>query len=136
MDDLKSIVEYHEQALRSIEDQLGRLVENLDRHERRTAEEMATLRRLQQRNDQCLARAFRLGVVAVRRERVRRQEEDRRLEERQAAMESRQAADRAAWEERQPAAPPGKKEWNGSNAISIASWKGSRAETAATAPQA
>ena len=103
MDDLKSIVEYHEQALRSIEDQLGRLVENLDRHERRTAEETATLRRLQQRNDQFLARAFRLGVVAVRRERVRRQKEDRRLEERQAAMESRQAADRAAWEERQTA---------------------------------
>ena len=100
MDDLKSIVEYHEPALRSIEDQLGRLVENLDRHERRTAEETATLRRLQQGNDQFLARAFRLGVVAVRRERVRRQEEDRRLEARQAAMESRQAADRAAWEER------------------------------------
>ena len=103
MDDLKSIVEYHEQALRSIEDQLGRLVENLDRHERRTAEEMATLQRLQQRNDQFLARAFRLGVVAIRRERVRRREEDRRLEERQAAMEERQAADRAAMEERQAA---------------------------------
>ena len=48
MDDLKSIVEYHEQALRWIEDQLGRLVENLDRRERKTEEEMATLRRLQQ----------------------------------------------------------------------------------------
>ena len=40
-----------------------------------------------------MARAFRLGVVAFRRERVRRQQEDRRLAERQ-------ATDRAAWEER------------------------------------
>ena len=61
---------------------------------------MATLRRLQQRNDQFLARAFRLGVVAIRRERGRRREEDRRLAERQAAMEERQAAGRSAWEER------------------------------------
>ena len=82
MDDLKSIVEYHEQALRSIEDQLGRVVENLDKIDRKVV-----------RNEQFLARAFRLGVVAVRRERVRRLEEDRRLAERQ-------AADRAAWEER------------------------------------
>ena len=35
MDDLKSIVEYHEQALRSIEDQLGRVVENLDKLDRK-----------------------------------------------------------------------------------------------------
>ena len=45
---------------------------------------MEALRRLQQRNEKFLARAFRLGVVAVRRERVRRLEEDRRLAERQA----------------------------------------------------
>ena len=93
MDDLKSIVEYHEQALRSIEDHLGRVVENLDKLDRKVA-----------RNEQFLARAFRLGVVAFRRERVRRQEEDRRLAERQAtdraAWEERQANDRAAWEER------------------------------------
>ena len=82
MDDLKSIVEYHEQALRSIEGQLGRVVENLDKLDRKVA-----------RNEQFLARAFRLGVVAFRRERIRRQEEDRRLAERQ-------ATDRAAWEER------------------------------------
>ena len=82
MDDLKSIVEYHEQALRSIEDQLGRVVENHDKGERRM-----------DRNEKFLARAFRLGVVAIRRERVRRLEEDRRLAERQ-------ATDRAAWEER------------------------------------
>jgi uncharacterized protein YaiL (DUF2058 family) len=93
MDDLKSIVEYHEQALRSIEDQLGRLVENQDRHRREAREEMATLRRLQDKNDRFLARAFRLGVVAVRRERVRRLEDDKRLE-------AKQATDRAAWEER------------------------------------
>ena len=93
MDDLKSIVEYHEQALRSIEDQLGRLVENQDRHRREARGEMATLRRLQDKNDRFLARAFRLGVVAVRRERVRRLEEDKRLAEKQ-------VADRAAWEER------------------------------------
>ena len=82
MDDLKSIVEYHEQALRSIEDQLGRVVENHDKGERRM-----------DRNEKFLARAFRLGVVAIRRKRVRRLEEDRRLAERQ-------ATDRAAWEER------------------------------------
>ena len=93
MDDLKSIVEYHEQALRSIEDQLGRVVENLDKLDRKTEKQMEALRRLQQRSEQFLARAFRLGVVAVRRERVRRLEEDRRLAERQ-------ATDRAAWEER------------------------------------
>ena len=93
MDDLKSIVEYHEQALRSIEDQLGRVVENLDQ-----------LGRKMDRNEQFLARAFRLGVVAFRRERVRRQEEDRRLAERQAtdraAWQERLATDRAAWQER------------------------------------
>ena len=115
MDDLKSIVQYHEQALRSIEDQLGRLVENQDRHEREWREEMATLGRLQDKNDRFLARAFRLGVVAVRRERVRRLEEDKRLAEKQvadraaweerqtsdrAALEERQTSDRAAWEER------------------------------------
>ena len=100
MDDLKSIVEYHEQALRSIENQLGQLVESQQRTQRsldtfneESQKQMETLRRLQQRNEQFLARAFRLGVVAVRRERVRRLEEDRRLAERQ-------ATDRAAWEER------------------------------------
>ena len=94
MDDLKSIVEYHEQALRSIEDQLGRVVDNLDKLERKM-----------DRNEQFLARAFRLGVVAFRRERVRRLEEDKRLAEKQvadrAALEERQTSDRAAWEERQ-----------------------------------
>ena len=34
MDDLKSIVEYHEQALRSIENQLGQLVESQQRTQR------------------------------------------------------------------------------------------------------
>ena len=104
MDDLKSIVEYHEQALRSIEDQLGRVIENLDKLDRKTEKEMEALRRSQQRSEKFLARAFRLGVVAIRRERVRRLEEDRRLAERQAtdraACEERQATDRAAWEER------------------------------------
>ena len=100
MDDLKSIVEFHEQARRSIENQLGQLVESQQRTQRsldtfneESQKQMETLRRLQQRNEQFLARAFRLGVVAVRRERVRRLEEDRRLAERQ-------ATDRAAWEER------------------------------------
>ena len=100
MDDLKSIVEFHEQARRSIENQLGQLVESqqrtqrsLDTFKEESQKQMETLRRLQQRNEQFLARAFRLGVVAVRRERVRRLEEDRRLAERQ-------ATDRAAWEER------------------------------------
>ena len=59
---------------------------------------------MQQRNEKFLARAFRLGVVAVRWERVRRLEEDRRLAERQAtdraAWEERLATDRAAWQER------------------------------------
>ena len=111
MDDLKSIVEYHEQARRSIENQLGQLVESqqrtqrsLDTFKEESQKQMEALRRLQQRNEQFLARAFRLGVVAVRRERVRRLEEDRRLAERQAtdraAWEERQANDRAAWEER------------------------------------
>ena len=102
MDDLKSIVEFHEQARRSIENQLGQLVESqqrtqrsLDTFKEESQKQMETLRRLQQRNEQFLARAFRLGVVAVRRERVRRLEEDRRLAERQ-------ATDRAAWEERMP----------------------------------
>ena len=100
MDDLKSIVEFHEQALRSIENQLGQLVESqqrtqrsLDTFKEESQKQMESLRRLQQRNEQFLARAFRLGVVTVRRERVRRLEEDRRLAERQ-------ATDRAAWEER------------------------------------
>ena len=100
MDDLKSIVEFHEQARRSIENQLGQLVESqqrtqrsLDTFKEESEKQMESLRRLQQRNEQFLARAFRLGVVAVRRERVRRLEEDRRLAERQ-------ATDRAAWEER------------------------------------
>ena len=86
MDDLKSIAEYHEQARRKIENQLSRLAE------------------ARQKNEQFLAGAFRLGVVAFRRERVRRQEEDRRLAERlatdRAAWEERQATDRAAWQER------------------------------------
>ena len=93
MDDLKSIVEYHEQARRSIEDQLGRVVDNLDKLERKM-----------DRNEQFLARAFRLGGVAFPRERVRRKEEDKRLAERQAAdraaWEEKHATDRAAWEER------------------------------------
>ncbi len=100
MDDLKSIVEYHEQALRSIENQLGQLVESQQRTQRsfdtfkeESQKQMESLRRLQERSERFLARAFRLGVVAVRRERVRRLEEDRRLAERQ-------ATGRAAWEER------------------------------------
>ena len=100
MDDLKSIVEYHEQALRSIENQLGQLVESqqrtqrsLDTFKEESQKQMESLRRLQERSERFLARAFRLGAVAVRRERVRRLEEDRRLAERQ-------ATDRAAWEER------------------------------------
>ena len=100
MDDLKSIVEYHEQALRSIENQLGQLVESQQRTQRsidifkeESQKQMEALLRLQQRSEKFLARAFRLGVVAIRRERVRRLEEDRRLAERQ-------ATDRAAWEER------------------------------------
>lgn len=100
MDDLKSIVEFHEQALRSIENQLGQLVESQQRTQRsfdtfkeESQKQMESLRRLQERSERFLARAFRLGVVAVRRERVRRLEEDRQLAERQ-------ATDRAAWEER------------------------------------
>ncbi len=62
------------------------------------------LERKMERKEQFLARACRLGVVAFRRERVRRQEEDNRLAERQAAdraaWEEKHATDRAAWEER------------------------------------
>ena len=98
MDDLKSIVECHEQARRLIEDQLGRVVDNLDKLERKM-----------DRNEQFLARAFRLGVVAFRRERFRRQEEDNRLAERQ-------AADRAAWEEKHAA-------WEEKHATDRAAWE-------------
>ncbi len=49
MDDLKSIVEYHEQARRKIENQLSRLA------------------KARQKNEQLLAQEFSFGVSAFRR---------------------------------------------------------------------
>jgi len=107
MEDLRAIVEYHEQALRSIEDQLGRVVERLDRNaaeaekrfqeaEKRFQEAEKRLERLEhhaEHNGRMLRRAFHLGVIAYRRERERRRHEDERLEQQR-------ARDRAEWQER------------------------------------
>lgn len=104
MDDLRTIVEYHEQVLRSIENQLGHVVENLDlmrkeRDEDRVAAKQQRdedYRRAQERmahSARYLQRAFRLGVAALRRERTARQEADQKLAEQR-------EADRREWLER------------------------------------
>lgn len=104
MDDLRTIVEYHEQVLRSIENQLGQVVANLDvmrkeRDEDRVAAKQQRdqdYRLAQERmahSERYLQRAFRLGVAALRRERNARQEADQKLAEQR-------EADRREWMER------------------------------------
>jgi hypothetical protein len=118
VDDLRTIVEYHEQVLRSIENQLGQVVANLDvmrkerdedraeakqqreqamqRQERAMQRQDEDYRRAQERmvhSERYLQRAFRLGVAALRRERTARQEADQKLAEQR-------EADRREWLER------------------------------------
>jgi len=100
VDDLKTIVAYHQQVLQSIENQLGQVVENLDRFERsmegaerqREGDRREANRRMSH-TEIYLQRAFRMGVAAMRRERKARLEADQRLEEQR-------GADRREWQER------------------------------------
>lgn len=114
MDDLKSIIEYHEQVLRSLESQISQLFEG----EQETKQQMKknreqadlSMKQFNQRMDRLetfMARAFRLGVVAARRERVRRQQEERRrheedqwLGEQDRRLEKQTAESRAEWEKK------------------------------------
>ena len=118
MDDLKSIIEYHEQVLRSLESQISQLFEG----EQETKQQMKknreqadlSMKQFNQRMDRLeafMARAFRLGVTAARRERVRRQQEERRrheedqwLGEQDRRLEKQIAESRAEWEKKMTAA--------------------------------
>jgi len=114
VDDLKSIIEYHEQVLRSLESQISQLFEG----EQETKQQMKknreqadlSMKQFNQRMDRLeafMARAFRLGVTAARRERVRRQQEERRrheedqwLGEQDRRLEKQIAVSRAEWEKK------------------------------------
>ena len=112
MDDLKSIIEYHEQVLRSLENQMGQLFEGREetKQQMKRDREQADLSMKQfngrmDRLEAYMARAFRLGVAAARRERVRRQQEERRrheedqwLGEQDRRLEKQIAESRAEWE--------------------------------------
>ena len=121
MDDLKSIIEYHEQVLRSLENQIGQLFESRQEFEDMIKQDRAEAKLRAQQSDLSMkqfdrrmdrleafmARAFRLGVVAARRERVRRQQEERRrhegdqwLTKQDRRLEKQIAESRAEWEKK------------------------------------
>ena len=86
MDDLDSLRKYHEQVSRSLEAQIGRLVESQQKTERNVAALTAYTRH-----------AVELDIRAYRRERRQRRKEIRDAEERIAEQ---RAKDRAEWLER------------------------------------
>jgi len=111
VDDLESLRKYHEQVSRSLEDQLGRLVESQQKTEEanRKANEESKLR--MDRVESNIAQigreltnltdytrhAVELDIRAYRRERQRRRKEIRDAEER---IAEERAKDRAEWLER------------------------------------
>lgn len=89
MDDLKTIVEYHEQMLRSLESQINEFVGSLSQLEqdreaarRQREEERRVADQRMAHIEMYLQRAFRMGVAAMRRERKARLEADHDLKHR------------------------------------------------------